>query len=169
MTPHTFETLPGNERRRLWTRGARRQAESKPEVALLITQHALALHRDLGGEADWIAWLEEMSDLRAELLEVTHLTQEQLDRDYEFLRFADRCSLAVCNSWEEPFVGLGARVVHTQESLHIDPLPLVGATSFSIRCRRLPKRPYVSDLDLGSELATARWETFEVRVSTSPL
>ncbi len=165
MTPHTFETLPGDERRKLWSRGTRRLSEGNPQVALLITQHALALHQDLGGEATWDAWLEEMSDFRADLLEETDLTQDQLDRDHEYLRFADRCSLAVCTDRKEPFVGLGAQVVFAQGSLQIDPLPLVGATSFSIRCRWLPKRPYASDLDLGSELAAARWQTFGVRVS----
>ncbi|HEX3131324.1 MAG TPA: hypothetical protein VH394_28565, partial [Thermoanaerobaculia bacterium] len=53
-------------------------------------------------------------------------------------------------------------------TLHLDPLPLAGSTAFRIPCRRIPRRAYRGDADLGGELAGARWEELPVRVAPSP-
>jgi hypothetical protein len=164
-TLYDYVTLPGNERRRLWARAARRQRDDNPTVALLITQHALSLHQELKGTEVWDKWLSEILELRAELLVEADLNLDQLNRDYAYLRFADRCSLAACDRGKTAFADLGTSVSFTSGTLILDPLPLVGATSFNLRCRHLPKRRYLGDLDLGTELATARWETFTVQVA----
>ena len=168
QSPYSFETLPSEPRRSLWTRGAHRFREQTPAVALLITEHALELHREHAGDELWDDWLSGISSLRAELLDETELSENELADDYRYLRFADQCSLAACRQSPTPSVTLGTRITADDNSLFLDPLPLVGATTFGLRCRHLPRRTYSSDLDLGTELATARWKTLRIRVSEGP-
>jgi hypothetical protein len=168
QSPYSFETLPADPRRDLWTRGTQRFREQAPLVALLITEHALELHREHAGDELWDEWLAEVSSLRSELLEETGLPEDELAGDYRYLRFADQCSLAACHQSPTPFVALGTRIAFTGDSLCLDPLPLAGATTFELRCRHVPTRAYSSDLDLGTELATARWETLRIRTCEGP-
>jgi hypothetical protein len=60
---------------------------------------------------------------------------------------------------------LRGRFEPATETLYLDPFPLAGATRFEIPARRIPKRLYAGDADLGGELAAARWGRLEVRVS----
>ena len=57
--PYAFERLPEAQRREIWTRATRRYLADDPTVALLITQHALALHQDRSGDEAWDNWLAE--------------------------------------------------------------------------------------------------------------
>ncbi len=51
-------------------------------------------------------------------------------------------------------------------SLLLDPFPLAGATTFRIACRVIRDRRYAGDADFGTELATARWRQYAVRVTS---
>ena len=168
QSPHSFETLPADARRELWSRGTQRFREQAPRVALLIVEHALELHREHAGDELWDEWLGEIAGLRDGLLEETELSKDQLAKEYRYLRFADLCSLVACRQSSTAVVALGTRIAFKDGSLCLDPLPLTGATTFELRCRHIPARTYSSDLDLGTELATAQWETLRISTRQAP-
>ncbi len=173
--PHDFISMPRAERIALWERGTARFAGSHPYAALLITRHALHLYRDRRDSAeaaDWRDFFAYLDELERGLFEATGMDaadpadEAKVAADYRFIDLGDLASLAVCNRWSEPFNRYGWHGVYREGTLHLDPLPLAGATAFAIPCRRIPKRPYRGDADLGGELAAARWETLRVRVAS---
>lgn len=181
--PHDFLSVPDEVRFEVWRRGPRRFAAERPYAALLIAHHGLALARwsasttgagAAAGPADELA--AELEELADELAEAAGATRDEAAADYPFLGFADAASLAACNRWDEPFerpgrdgVTLRGRFEAATETLYLDPFPLAGATRFAIPVRRIPKRLYAGDADLGGELAAARWEELTVRVSPAAL
>jgi hypothetical protein len=180
--PHDFTSVPDEVRLEVWRRGPRRFAAERPYAALLIAHHGLALaswhSRDSGrrdGEpADELA--AELEELADELAEAAGATRDEAAADEPFLAFADAASLAACNRWDEPFERSGrggatlrGRFEAATETLYLDPFPLAGATRFTIPLRRIPKRLYAGDADLGGELAAARWQELTVRVSPAAL
>jgi hypothetical protein len=161
-------TLPREERIELWQRGTARYAGEHPYAALLITRHALRLHKDRRGQEAWQPFLDYLDELYRGLAESTGLSEEEAEEDYRWLDLADLLSLGVCNRWREPFGRHGFQAAFRDGTLHLDPFPLAGATAFRIPCRRIPRRPhraYRGDADLGGELAAARWEKLPVRVA----
>jgi hypothetical protein len=185
--PHDFTSVPEEVRLEVWRRGTERFAAERPYSALLITLHGLALAAASGGPADeaadepvaaLVAELEERAD---ELARAAGVERAEAAADYPFLAFADAASLAVCNRWSDPVEGpapaaagsrprrrgavLRGRFEPATETLYLDPFPLAGATRFEVPARRIPKRLYAGDADLGGELAAARWGRLEVRVS----
>jgi hypothetical protein len=48
--------------------------------------------------------------------------------------------------------------------LLLEPFPFAGATTFVIRCRRIPRRRYLTDAELATQLAGARWLDLPLRV-----
>lgn len=169
--PHDFLSLPLPERLAVWPRAVGRYAEECPYAALLIAHHALALYGDHRGEEDKEELFAVLDPQHEWLLEVTGLDTEEVEGDYAFLAFADRASLAVCNRWSDGFSRqmpggtVEGRFNPETETLHLDPFPLAGSTSFRIPCRHLPAREYTGDADLAVELATARWREARVRVT----
>ena len=174
--PHDFVSLPLPERLAVWPRAVGRYAERCPYAALLIAHHALALYGDHRGEEDFEELFEVVEPQHEWLLEVTGLDEKEVEQDYAFLAFADRASLAVCNRWPEGFSRqMPDGTVEGRfdpgtsegeaETLHLDPFPLAGRTSFRVPYRYLPAREYTGDADLAVELATARWREARVRVS----
>ncbi|MEA2692717.1 MAG: hypothetical protein QOJ16_2104 [Acidobacteriota bacterium] len=163
--PHDFMSIPRDERIAIWERGTARFAGSQPYASLLITRHSLTLHSDRRGEPEWQDFFAYADELERGLLEATGATLEEVAADYRFLDLGDLASLVVCNRWSDPFFRHGMRGAFAGGTLHLDPLPLAGATSFAIPCRRIPARPYRGDADLGGELAAARWEEMRVRVA----
>ncbi|HEV7515548.1 MAG TPA: DUF3891 family protein, partial [Thermoanaerobaculia bacterium] len=166
--PHDFLSIPEEERIAIWERATARFAGSQPYASLLITRHALTLNRDRRGDTsqpEWQGFFAYLDELERGLLEATGATPEEVAADYRFLDFGDLASLVVCNRWSEPFLRHGRRGAWAGGTLHLDPFPLAGATSFAIPCRRIPARPYRGDADLGGELAAARWEEMRVRVA----
>jgi hypothetical protein len=169
--PHDFLSMPRAERIAIWERGTARFAGSHPYAALLITRHALNLYRDRRDSpdaADWkdfFAYLDELERGLREATGVDEAREEEIAADYRFLDLGDLASLVVCNRWPEPFARHGSRGAYEDGTLHLDPLPLAGATAFAIPCRHIPKRAYRGDADVGGELAAARWETLRVRVA----
>jgi hypothetical protein len=163
--PHDFLTMPREDRIEIWQRGTARFAVEHPYAALLVTRHALQLHRERQGEAELQPFLEYLAELSKELHEATGVTEAELEADYRWLDLTDLLSLGVCNRWSEPFGRYGFQGLFREGTLHLDPFPLAGATGFQIPCRRLSARSYGGDADLGGELAAARWEELRVRVA----
>jgi hypothetical protein len=175
--PHDFTSVPLAVRAEVWLRGAARYAESWPYGALLVTWHALELHRDHRGDE---AWEEELlaplEELLAELLKRTGAPREEVRADSRWLALADGLSLAACNRWTQPTESDGHRFAFrpggggthggqpVDGELWLKPFPLAGATTFRVACRRVPDRPYAGDADLGGELAAARWAALRIRV-----
>jgi len=165
--PHDFLSTPREERIAIWERGTARFAGSHPYAALLTTRHAQTLHREHRGEPEWRDFFDFLDELEEGLRAATGATEEELTADYRFLDLADLASLAVCNRWPEPFGRHGMTGAFRGDTLRLDPCPLAGATVFTIPCRRIPRRSYRGDADLGGELAAARWGELRVRVSTA--
>lgn len=165
--PHDFLSLPDAERVEIWERGTARFAERRPYAALLITLHALNVLGGMGGAGRWQALLARLGDRRDELLETAGATLEEAEADYRFLDLADALSLAACNRWNDPFERRGVRGRFDKEihTLYIHPFPLAGTTSFQLPARRIPKRRYEGDADLGGALAAATWTDQPVRVA----
>jgi hypothetical protein len=173
--PLDFTAVPLDVRAELWLRGTARYEEDRPYAALLLTRHALELHRDHRGEERCDEELLDPLDERyVELLERTGLPPAEVDRDYRFLALGDLLSLTACSRWSDPAERFGYRFAFRPEGapggqpvdgeLSLDPFPLAGATTFRVPCRRIPDRRYRGDANLGVELATAHWERLRIRV-----
>ena len=104
---------------------------------------------------------------RERLLEQTGASAEEAAADYRFLDLADTLSLTACNRWHDPVDRHGFKARYDPEihTLYLEPFPLAGATTFQVAARRIPKRRYEGDADLGGELAAARWQEIPVRVA----
>ncbi|MEM8932437.1 MAG: DUF3891 family protein, partial [Acidobacteriota bacterium] len=170
--PHDFRSLPQPLRRELWRRGVERFAERDPVAALLILEHAIALHLDRLDDPEWAALVETWRQQRDAWRDALGLDAETLRADYRFIDLTDVLSLAVCAGWSEPFDTSGPRAAvrtidATTAELLLDPLPLAGATSFDVACRFIEDRPFSGDADLAIELASARWTSIRVRVGGS--
>lgn len=160
--PHDFLTFPEEERLMVWKRGVERYVDARSYSTLLILEHARVLHTR--AEEIWIPYLDELDEMRAELLDELGLEPAELDADYRYLRLTDKLSLTICNRWQQTlrFAGFESRA--GDDWLILEPFPFAGATTFRIPARYIPNRPYDSDVDLGTELASARWEVLKVQV-----
>lgn len=159
---HDFLTYPEGPRIEIWKRGVERYAESHPYAALLILEHARALHSPT--DDAWSRFLADLEQRRSQQLEELALDEATMRADYRFLRLADKLSLTVCNQWQKPLAFAGYESQAGGDWLRLSPFPLTGATTFAIPCRTIPGRPYESDTDLGAKLAAARWESFSLTV-----
>ncbi|HEX9736351.1 MAG TPA: DUF3891 family protein [Thermoanaerobaculia bacterium] len=162
--PHDFMTLPSAERRRIWLRGPRRHAGREPYASLLITRHALELHRDRAGDPEWAEVFAVWRSLEEELHAATGAGASTLADDYRWIDLTDVLSLTACGGLDRPVERHGFRGEAAGGVLAIDPFPLAGATTLRVPCRDVPARRYVSDADLAMELITARWRELAVRV-----
>jgi len=164
--PYDFLTLPDAERAEIWERGTARFAERRPYAALLITLHALNL---LGGSAGrrWRGLLARLAERRDELQEATGAGADEAAADYRFIDLTDAMSLASCNGWRDPFErgGMRGRFDREIHTLYLEPFPFAGATTFQVPARRIPRRRYGGDADLGAALAAATWQDVAVRVA----
>ena len=157
--PSNFRSLPGEQRREVWSRGCRRYAASDPYLALLVTLHAQALHREpAGGDAIWRDWLEELEGWRGELVAAAAASPTAAASDYAWLALADTCSLAACEMSGRSFTAGGVRGRAAGGTLTLEPFPLAGRTTFRLPIRRIPMRRYTTPRELGRALADARWE-----------
>ena len=165
--PHDFITLPARERVEVWERGTCRFAAERPYAALLITRHALNLFGGRRQEEEWAPLLDFLDDFERSLLEETGASRADLEADYKWIDLADLISLAACNGWRDATERYGVRIeprAGGHRAIALAPFPLAGATTFRVPCRRIPRRDYRGDADLGGELATARWEEMTVKV-----
>lgn len=177
--PHDFRSIPRNVRLDIFQRGVQRGVQGKlkkevdPEAWVYVVRHALALHRDDTGMEEWDVALAEWQELEDELRNELGLAEDDLAADYRFLWIADSLSLAACLRWKDPRTVHGTSMWVTDDevgdemavTLHLDPFPLAGTTTFKIRCRVIPNRVYTGDADLAVELAMASWVDLSVRVA----
>lgn len=163
--PRGFRDIDGELRREIWLRSCGRFRDEDPYVALLITQHAIALHGDRAGSEAWDAWLADLRALRQELLEEAGIDDAEASSDHELLRLADACSLALCEQSGAAFHARGIDGAAAGRTLRLAPFPMAGRTTFRLPCRRVSSRSYDSDRDLGSALASARWEDDPVQLA----
>jgi len=161
--PLDFLAIPPIARRDIWLRGIERYAIRHPYTALLITEHAETLHRPADALLEEL--FEALEPRRDEWLTEIGVDRSLLRRDYDWLRLADRLSLALCSDNEDWLDDLGVRAALDTGLLQLDPFPLAGATTFEIPIRRIPNRRYDRDADLGGALARARWSVERVRIA----
>jgi hypothetical protein len=163
---------------------------ARPYAALLIVRHARELHRAARRDAGWRDFVRRLATLERRLRRELGAGGRALAADYRLLNLADTLALAACAGWTRTLAlpGLDARLVGSPGStgamdatdianaaaiadaggaatLLLSPLPLAGATTFRVPCRRIPLRPYRGDADLGGELAAARWQELRVRLT----
>lgn len=155
--PLDFLDIPRSLRFELWQRGIERHRDTQPYASLLILNHALRLHQSRREEhpdwQDFVGELEEFVEVWSSQLDVD---LEQLGIDYRFLDRVDLISLSCCAGWPGfKREGLTCRIEGNRVSL--DPFPLVGSTTFSVACRRIPDRRYQNAVDLAGELAATPW------------
>jgi len=185
--PVDFIAMPRDLRIEIWERGTTRFLERRPYAALLIVRHARDLHRDRRREPGWREFLERLARRERRLRREQRVSGRALAADYRLLSMADKISLAAC-AGRTGELGLTAGSVGALRrgpgdpgsrgadlpgmtgrlaagTVWLAPLPLAGATTFRVPCRRIPLRPYRGDADLGGELAAARWEDLEVRLA----
>ncbi len=172
--PVDFMTVPRETRWQIWRRGTSRYIEREPYSTLLIVRHAVHLHRAHLREPVWSEVFGQWSEIEAELMETTGATEAMVEGDYRWIELTDILSLTACRRWTRKLESHGFRsVLRTAgdanalagNTLIVDPFPLAGATTFRVACRLIPDRPYAGDADLGTELATARWRHYSVRVA----
>ena len=164
--PVDFVAMPRRRRIEIWERGTARFLEPRPYAALLIVHHARALHRGRRREADWRELLRRMASRERRLRRDLHADGRALAADYRLLDLADTISLAACAGWTGELTLAGMRGwVEDGGTVRLTPLPLAGATTFRVACRRIPLRTYRGDADLGGELAAARWEELRIRLA----
>jgi len=166
--PLGFREVPAALRREIWERGSERHAEGHPYAALLVTRHAQALHADRAGGAEWREFLSGLEERRRELAEAVAPRDQEIDRDYGWLRLADSLSLALCEGRHGPVECPHPSVVGHGDTLTLDPFPYAGRTTFELSCRDIPDRRYSGHLDLAEELGAARWQRILVRVAPAP-
>lgn len=167
--PHDFLSLPTGERCEIWLRAVDRYADERPYAARLVNLHALALHQ---GRRDDPAYEDLMAHLDAreeELAEHTGVPALDARRDYGWIDATDQFSLAVLLGWREPRTHRfrDRRIemaVDEAGILRLDPFPLAGSTTFQVPVRHVEKRDYGGDTAWTLALATARFETWKVRV-----
>lgn len=168
--PHDFTTWPVEPRCEIWRRGVTRYADERPYAARLICRHALALHetdRDDPDYADLLAFLEATEE---ELAERTGVAVEDVVRDYAWIAATDRFSLQVLLGWDrpptQPFRDREIRLdADAPGTLRLSPSPFAGPTSFQVPVRTIEARDYGGDTALTMALATARFESWTVRVT----
>lgn len=163
--PHDFMSIPLFMRQEIWHRCTSRYANQDTYGNLLIVQHALHLHRSRLDDPSWSEPIAHWQELRQELLDNGDVDEVQLIDDYRWIDLTDHLSLAVCNLWRDPIEQYGYRARLHDTTLELDPFPLVGQTTLRVPCREIADRQYDGVVDLGGELAMARWQEMEIRVA----
>jgi Protein of unknown function (DUF3891) len=179
--PVDFLTMPRQQRIEIWQLGTLRFLEVRPYAALLIVRHARELHRGRRREAAWRPFLLALAARERRLRRQLGVSGRTVAADYRLLDLADAISLAACAGTRGPLARRGmegysevsgaeagkaaAKAGEPEATIRLAPLPLAGATTFKVSCRRIPRRVYRGDADLGGELAAARWQELSVRLT----
>lgn len=166
--PCDFRSLPSGEQQRLWKRGIERLLTKEPDVAYLVTLHARHLHETFLDDADWRDFFDFLEERRADLEDRLSVLPEELQAACEYLELADELSLTACGaSGERGISWRGYEILASRGYVTMRPFPFAGHTTLRVRCRSIEKRRYAGEVDLGSELAIARWRTLPVSIQTS--
>jgi uncharacterized protein DUF3891 len=130
---------PDEIRRGIWPRGVERLS-AFPYPAALVAQHALHLFEKYRSDPEWSAFFDRMERLRAaNLAAAGPRTEEELRRDYFFVRMADLLSLQFCDDWREPQRFGDFESWWDGSRLTIVPDPFAGSSvSMTMTARRLP-------------------------------
>jgi len=130
---------PDEIRRGIWPRGVERLS-AFPYPAALVAQHALHLFEKYRSDPEWSAFFGRMEGLRAaNLAAAGPRTEEELRRDYFFVRMADLLSLQFCDDWREPQRFGDFESCWDGSRLTIVPDPFAGSSvSMTMTARRLP-------------------------------
>lgn len=167
--PLDFREAPAELRREIWRRAVERRAGDEPYASALIATHALRLLADRRADDDYGEWLAGLEQRRAELLGASGRTMAEALADDRWLELADDLSLAACLGDGRFVDSLGFRaeveVAGGEVEVRLSPFPLAGATRFALPARALPARRYASAVELGVELAAARWRDLSVRLA----
>jgi len=163
--PHDFISMPSADRLALWRRGVERHRQDMPYVAALILEHARRLHSDAATEGAWAEFLSMLDSLRGELLEESGESVENLLGDYRWLEVADSLSLAMCSGLSDAFECHGFNGQLLGETLHLEPFPLAGSTTFSVACRCLAQGDWDSDAEIAVALAQCPWREATFRIA----
>lgn len=170
--PLDFRAVAPPRREEIWRAGVERHAARAPHTAALAAAHALRLARRSGSGLVTPAFAEELAARRDELVASSGLTPSELDQDLRWLTLADALSLAAATG-DASFLEdtrLEGRVTSAPDAttLELAPFPLAGTTRFDLAARRIERRPYPTDRDLGAALTHARWTRWPVRVTPPP-
>ena len=168
--PAGFLVIADSLRLEIWRRGIERHAEKEPGVAALVATHALRIFRSRReASAEWNEFLIATESRRDELAEAANLAPELIVELDTWMALADGLALTAA-AGDAAFAAAGAYEVEAgmseeQTELRLHPFPLAGATTLNLACRYLPRRKYGSGSELGSALATARWQRRPIRIA----
>jgi hypothetical protein len=166
--PCDFRSLPSREQQRLWKRGIERLLVQEPNVAYLVTLYARRLHESLLDDSTWRDFFDFLEECRSALEDRLSFLPEDLSAACEYLELADALSLAACcASGEQGTSWRDYEILASRGHITMKPFPFAGRTTLRVRFRFIAKRRYTGALDLGSELAIARWQTLPVSIETS--
>ena len=159
--PLDFVSVPDAIKHRIWPRAVARAARRDAYEAALIAQHALTVHAQHRGNAEWQPFFDGLERARTTLLGGP--AGDPFERDYRFVRTADLLSLVFCNGWTEPHdLPGGGRVILDDATLSISPDPFGGTrVPLRILARKLSARTYGSASELRAALNLAPVEIVE--------
>jgi hypothetical protein len=152
-----FVGIPLDVRQGVWPRAVAHLA-ADPWAAALVAQHAVFVYARFRGKHEWDAFFARMEHERERFLhQVSGATQDELVRDYAFVRLGDLASLTFCCGWTDAqqFAGF---TMHLQGSrLVIEPDPFNGRdVAIEVTARELPNRRYASDSEAARTFESAR-------------
>jgi hypothetical protein len=134
---------PDDVRRSIWPRSVERLA-AHPYASALVAQHALHLFDRYRAEPGWEPFFTEMESLRAAQLAAAHpISEDDLRRDYFFVRMGDLLSLQFCDDWREPQRHGDYESVWDGRRLTVVPDPFDGERiALEVPTRPLPRQRY---------------------------
>jgi len=150
-----FVQAPDRVRQSVWPRSIARLID-QPYAAALVAQHALHVYRDNRPDPGWADFFARIEQLRDEHLARTSLSEDDLVRDYFFVRMGDLVSLFFANHWPGPRTEENYTVRVAPDRVTVSPDPFDGAVvPFTLRGRQMPQRPYVDTADAAAAFAGA--------------
>ena len=150
--PQSFIEMPLERHLAIWRLAPHRMLVQDRYAALLVSLHGTALYERREPVPAVRAFLEEQRALQHELADSLEVCDEELARNQRLIWIFDSLSLALLLGWD-PFE---VEDIERRGST-LDPWPF-REDSLTLRCdgRRLER---------GAPLATATWETVEIRLS----
>jgi hypothetical protein len=151
-----FLHLPDRERHRLWPLGVARLSAA-PYAAALVAEHAIQVHGHHRASPGWEGFFAEMTESRrTHLAAAAPATDDDLRRDYFFIRMGDLLSLTFCSGWIDPQRDGPYEALLDGARLTVGPDPFAGTSvPLAVSARCLPNRPFAGDRDAAEAFAAA--------------
>jgi hypothetical protein len=148
-------------------RGIERLAED-PYAAALVAQHRLHVYRRYAEHPEWQTFFADVTAARdTNLRAAGGGSQEDLLRDYRYVRLGDLASLVFCNKWPRA-EEYGYSFALEGASLVVTPDPLDGRTvDIEVAVREIADQSFASVADARRVLAGARSVTITGRLTGS--